>query len=165
MSRIHKVVVVIFCIIAIGSIVTMIIVLNSAKNNVDYTDFIPPEFEQNAVDGEPNVPENLGYSLMSLDDEYNIYVCGKLKNEGGKVDAYFTSDINNNVWVKLQIISGTDEVMGETGIIKPGQYVKSIKLKYVPDKETEVKLKVIGYEPETYHSGGSAEMKTKLYIS
>ena len=66
------------------------------------------------------------------------------------------------MWVKLQIISETGEIIGETGIVKPGQYVKTIKLKNAPNKDFEVKLKVVGYEPETYHSGGSAEMKTTI---
>ena len=162
MSRLQKILALLFCTISIIAITIMVISICYSHNNIENGEFIPPDFEKSAIDGEPDVPENSGYSLMSLDDDYNIYVCGKLKNNNGETDVYFTSDINNNVWVKLQIISETGEIIGETGIVKPGQYVKTIKLKNAPNKDFEVKLKVVGYEPETYHSGGSAEMKTTI---
>ena len=85
--------------------------------------FVPPEFDQNAQQGIPQVPDGLGWSAFE----------------------------------------GDDKVLGETGLIRPGEYVQSIKYDQLPGQDTNIVLKVMAYEPETYHSAGSffIEMKRK----
>lgn len=164
MSKKQKAISILLTFIALSAIVFMILVVSSSDSEIEYGEFVPPKFDENSVTGEPDVPENSGYSLMNISDEYNIYVCGKLKLKDDNVDVYFTSDFNNSVWTKLQVLDNSNNIIGETGVIKPGEYVKSVTLNSEIQKDESVKLKVVGYEPETYHSAGSASMNTTIEV-
>ena len=48
--------------------------------------------------------------------------------------------------------------MGETGLIKPGEYVKNVTLSKTLDAGEKIKLKIMGYETETYESAGSVSL-------
>lgn len=56
------------------------------------------------------------------------------------------------------------KVLGETGLVKPGQYVQPLTLDTVPKQTETVKVKIMAYEPETYYSAGAASLNTKLTI-
>lgn len=162
MSKKQKILSFALCIVSVISICVMVVALNSSSNRIEYGEFVPPEFDDTAVAGEPDVPNNLGYSLMNISENYDIYLCGKLFLKDGSIDVYFTSDNDNSVWVKLEILDENNTVIGETGVIKPGEYVKSVTINRSLSDNTKVKLKVIGYEPNTYLSAGSANMKTTI---
>ena len=55
-------------------------------------------------------------------------------------------------------------VLGETGLLKPGQYVELVQLN---DKATsgDVTLQVMGYQPDTYYSAGSVGLATVLTMA
>ena len=50
--------------------------------------------------------------------------------------------------------------MGETGLIKPGEYVRSVVFSKVPLAGVEISLRVMSYEPETYYSKGEVTLQT-----
>ncbi len=55
-------------------------------------------------------------------------------------------------------------MLAKSGIIKQGEYVKSINMpKDVTADQTNVKIVVIAYAPDTYISRGSVSMKTVLF--
>jgi len=80
------------------------------------------------------------------------------------VDVYFTSPETNEVWLKLALADDQGNVLGETGVIKPGQYVKQLTLGELPDADISVKMKIIAFEPETYVSMGTVPLHTTLKI-
>jgi hypothetical protein len=59
-------------------------------------------------------------------------------------------------------LSEDGTVLGSTGILKPDQYVKTIKLSSVPEETETITLKILSYEPETYYSEGSASAEAVL---
>lgn len=124
----------------------------------------PPAFDSTAIMGTPDVPGNLGYSPLEVEQGYKVYVCGNLLAIGSNVDVYFTSPETNAVWLLLRVTDETGAVLGETGMIRPGEYVKTLTLNTAPDKEKSVKLKIIAYRPETYTSMGTVGLNTKLKI-
>jgi hypothetical protein len=130
----------------------------------DAVAFTPPEFDPSAVTGIPNVPEGLGYSSIEVEIGYKVYACGNLIAKGKSVDVYFTSPETNTVWLLLRVTDESGTVLGQTGIIHPGEYVKTLTLYEAPDKEKNVKMNIIAYQPETYISMGTVGLNTKLTI-
>lgn len=52
--------------------------------------------------------------------------------------------------------------MGETGLLKPGEYVKTVTLTKTLAAGENIKLKIMGYEPETYESAGSVSLNVTV---
>ena len=127
------------------------------------TDFTPPPFEQNAVTGVPEVPEDLGYSSPYKEGmTYRFSVCGNVTAEGENAVVYLTNPAENSVWLKLRVLDENGRTLGETGLLRPGEYVRCVKLSSVPPAGAKITLKIMGYEPETYHSAGSATLSTVM---
>ena len=146
------------CLSVAVTIFTVIKTVNDKKA------FTPPVFDPAAIAGTPDVPENLGYSPLEVEQGYQAYICGKLFADVNNVDVYFTSPETNTVWFLLRVTDEKGNILGETGIIRPGEYVKSLTLKTAPDKESNIKLKIIAFQPETYTSMGTVGLNTKLKI-
>ena len=51
-------------------------------------------------------------------------------------------------------------IVGETGLVRPGEYVKEVSLSRRIPCGTPVNLKIMGYEPETYKSAGAVTLST-----
>ena len=127
------------------------------------TDFTPPPFEQNAVTGVPEVPEDLGYSSPYKEGmTYRFSVCGNVTAEGENAVVYLTNPAENSVWLKLRVLDESGKMLGETGLLRPGEYVRCVKLSSVPPAGAKITLKIMGYEPETYLSAGSATLNTTM---
>lgn len=93
---------------------------------------------------------------------YRFSVCGNVMTEGNEAVVYLTNPAENEVWMKLRVLDENGNVLGETGLIKPGEYVKSVALNTLPDAGTKISLKIMGYEPETYRSAGSVTLNTAI---
>lgn len=135
---------------------------NTGKNTGD---FVPPEFDTAAVDGTPAVDAALGWAALSISEDYNVHVCGVLNaDSNGSLPLYFTNDAGNAVWAKLRVLNSDNEIIGETGLLKPGQYVERVQLN---EKAAagDVTLQIMGYQPETYYSAGSVGLATVLNMA
>ena len=127
------------------------------------TEFTPPPFDAAAVAGVPEVPESLGYiSPYQEGMGYRFSVCGNVVMEGSNAAVYLTNPAENEVWLKLRVLDENDNILGETGLIRPGEYVKDVALTENLTAGTKIKLKIMGYEPETYFSAGSATLNTAI---
>lgn len=124
--------------------------------------FRPPPFEAAAVKGTPEVPEELRYSPVQAKDAFAAYLCGKPLAENGQAVVFFTSPADNAFWLKLRVLDSAGICLGETGLLRPGEYVKDVKLKSVPENGAAVTLKIMAYEPETYYSLGTVSLKTTI---
>lgn len=149
----------ILLIIAVLSVITMIIAL-SLSGKDEKGEFIPPEFDAAVIKGIPDVPENLGYSSPYQDGmAYRFSVCGKVF-AGDAATVYFTSDEENDVYLKLRILDESGNILGETGLIRGGEYIKEVTLSRKLVAYEKIKLKVMGYEKDTYYSVGSVVLST-----
>ena len=146
----------IICILSIGS---FILALNSYNKSKD---FLKPEFEKNVKEGIPALSKEDGFEEFEVAEDYIIYMTGETKLEDNKLLVYFTSKKTNNVYVKLRILKD-EKIVGETGLLKPGEYIKEVKLDKSLKKDDKITLKVMGYEPETYYSAGSISLNTKVW--
>lgn len=142
--------------------IIMIVALSIPKE-AERGEFVPPAFDSSAIAGTPEVPEGLGYSAPYQDGmAYRFAVCGNVLMDGKQALVYFTNPAENDTWTKLRVHDESGNVLGETGLIKPGEYVQYVEL----DKElapgTPIKLKIMGYEPDTYLSAGSVVLNTQI---
>lgn len=128
--------------------------------------FVPPQFDSAAAEGTPNVPEGLGWSeLYRQGMTFRASVCGEIFIVGRTATVYFTSPKDNTLWLKLRILSENGAILGETGLIKPGQYIPSITFDTLPENGEKIILKLMSYQPETYYSGGAVTMTTVAKIT
>ena len=147
------------------SIIIMLAALMSPKTAVTGV-FVPPEFERYAVAGEPEVPEKLGFIEPYMEGmSFRAGVCCNLPHNGNSADIYFTNNKENCVWLKLRISDENGNVLAETGLLRPGEYVKSVNFVALPKSGQKVVYRVMAYEPETYISRGYFTLKTIASVS
>jgi hypothetical protein len=119
-------------------------------------EFTPPPFDPAAESGTLVVPEGLGYSELDC-QAYKVSLCGKLGEDG---TVFLTNPKENTVWLKLRVLDEKGNILGETGLVRPGEYVKSVIWSSAPKSGTTVTLKIMAYEPDTYYSAGAASLNT-----
>ena len=144
------------------ALIVMVIALCIPKEP-EKGEFVPPAFDSAAVAGMPEVPDGLGYSSPYQEGMgYRFSVCGNVKLEGKNAIVYLTNDSENEVYIKLRILDETGSILGETGLLKPGEYVRAVELDEVLTSGTKIALKIMSYEPDTYMSAGSAVLNTMI---
>ena len=145
------------CAIAIGVMIAALIITGKPVREP----FTPPEFDSSAMIGAPDVPANLDWKELDA-KLYKVGICGALVPDENGVDLWLTNPKDNNVWLKVRVLDADGNILGETGLIKPGEYVQTVGLQTVPPTGTQITLKVMAYEPETYYSAGAVNISTKI---
>lgn len=141
------------------SLIVMVLALTIPQQT--HPEFTPPPFEENAVVGMPDVPENLGWTPVNTPN-FSASVCGSIIPTDETVDVWLYNSAENTVWLKLRVLDADGRILGETGLLKPGEYVRSVTLTNKPNPGSQITLKLMAYEPQTYHSEGSASLKTVI---
>lgn len=127
--------------------------------------FTPPEFDAAAVQGVPDLTPEDGYSGLDT-GTYSFALSGFLTLDDDRTGVWLTNDSSNeNVWLKVVMKDMQDNKIGETGLIRPGEYVQYLTLTAPPAETCDVKLIVMGYEPETYYSLGNVTLLTTLEVA
>ena len=127
-------------------------------------EFVPPPFDASAVRGTPNIlnPEAIGYTELDA-KAYKVSVCGMVQVNGNKADIYFTNSESNSTWLKLRVLNANGEIIAETGLVRPGEYIQSVTFTKIPNIDDPITLRVMGYEPVTYYSVGEVSFKTVVF--
>lgn len=146
-------------VLCVVSVAVMIYALVTPKTAMG--EFVPPPFEAAAEVGTPQVPDGLGWQELDA-KAYKVGLCGELIPDGQAVDVWFTNPESNTIWMKLRLLDSKGNLLGETGLIRPGEYVRSVSLSTVPAAGTALVMKVMAYEPETYTSAGVVSMQTVM---
>lgn len=142
------------------AVAMMILSLVFGKTQIQ-ANFIPPAFDAQARQGIPKVPDEEGWAELDA-KLFRVCVCGNIVPYDGAADIWLTNPAENDVWLKLRVLTSQGEILGETGLIKPGQYVQTITLVEIPEAGTPIDLKIMAYEPGTYYSAGSICVNTQI---
>lgn len=126
--------------------------------------FTPPPFDPTARTGTPAVPQDAGYGEVDA-KEFRFSAAGELTVKNGAADVWLTNPSGSAVWLKVRILDENDNILGESGLIRAGEYVRSVQLTAVPSATANISLKIMAYEPDTYYSAGSARLNTVLTVS
>ena len=146
--------------VCVLAVIGMILALTLGGNGKKQAEFSPPPFDDTVQSGMPEVSDESYTKVYQDGMSFTAYVCGKVSIKNGSADVYFTSVADNTVWLKLRITDEAGNILGETGLLKPDEYVKAIKFDTAPDNGAKIKLKIMAYEPETYYSAGSVSLNT-----
>ncbi len=143
------------------SVVAMILVL-ALGGKGEAPVFEPPPFDSHAVAGMPQVDDPSWQELFQEGMSFTAWLCGSIAVKDGAADVYFTNAAENSVWLKLRITDENGQLLGETGLIKPGEYVQAVSFSTVPRAGQKIKLKLMSYEPDTYYSMGAVTLHTAV---
>lgn len=126
--------------------------------------FTPPSFDPAAKQGVPSVPDSAGYGELDA-QAYRVSVAGALSVQpDSTVDVWLTNPADNTVWLKVRLLDESGAVLGESGLLRTGEYVQSVALTTVPKVTAPVTMKLMAYEPDTYYSAGSVLLQTQLIV-
>ena len=145
--------------ICVLSLIVMVVALTGQKQPQVAGEFTPPPFDSAVVVGTPTVPDGLGYNELDC-QVYKVSLCGKLKADG---NIYLTNPESNEVWLKVRVLDEKGNILGETGLVRPGEYVQTVELTTIPKSGTPITLKIMAYEPDTYYSAGAASLNTTIH--
>ena len=145
-----------------GILIVLIVLIILLSINIKQKEsFVKPEFDTNVLN---EVPENIEYknSTLNIAENYDIYINGLPTIENNKLIVDFISMKENNVWIKIRVLNNKEKVIAESGLVKPGEYLKSITLKKRISNEEKITYMIIGYEIDTYMSAGTVKLNTRI---
>ena len=67
--------------------------------------------------------------------------------------------------MKLRIFDDKGNVIAETGLIKPNEYLKTVSFDTIPNNNSKIVMKIMTYEPNTYYSGGAVSLSTVAKVN
>ena len=142
------------------------VITDNRRAEVIIEDFKAPSFDEGAVLGVPeNVDGAYRYSELAVAEGFIVSMCIDPVVVGEEAQVYFTSAAENTVWTKLQLFDENGRLLGESGVLRPGEYVESVALLNVPKESSLIVAKLLSYEPDTYYSKGTATAQIMLHIN
>ena len=143
------------------SLVVMVFALTRQEAQTEMGEFTPPPFDSSAVVGTPAVPDGFGWQELDA-QAYIVGICGKFIPNGNAADIWLTNPESNTVWLKVRVLDEKGNILGETGLVRPGEYVQFVELDNVPKAGTPIVLKIMAYQPDTYYSEGAVSLNTAI---
>ena len=140
------------------TIAALILVLSPKEETRKFT---PPPFDQNAVIGTPEVPEDLDWRELDA-KAFKAGICGKFIIDQESANLWFTNNADNTVWLKARVLDGMGNIIGETGLIRPGEYLRFVNLTSSVKTGDPVVIKIMAYQPDTYYSEGAVTLNTTV---
>lgn len=135
------------------------VIFGSGQNKSPTTpSFTPPAFDVAAVKGVPeleNIPDISEFDAGS----YKFSVCAEPMLADKKLLVYLIDPNNSGVLLKLRVMDENGETVGESGLIRQGEYLPDVELERSVSK---AKIKVMAYEPSTYYSAGSVILEVNI---
>ena len=156
MDKSQKIIIISSTILLIFFLLGVITLFLNKNKITKRTEFVVPEFETSSIDGKPeNVDETLTYQEMQLKEDYIVSMCTTPREENGKLTLYFTSNEKNVDLFKVRIFDSNNNLIGESGLLKPNSYVKDIILNRTLTDNEGISVKIMSYEKDTFYSKGS----------
>ncbi len=150
------------CGLLAAALIVLTVLLATRSPETVILEFQAPPFEENALVGVPTeVLARADYRPIDVEGNYTFAICGAPEYKDGQLIPYFASHGENEVWLLIKVYDADGSELGRSGLIRPGECLKSVALKTAPTGET-VTVKVLSYEPDTYFSRGSATVNLPL---
>ena len=164
MDRNQKIIIISSIIIFIALFTGVIVLFLNKDKITKRSEFIVPELEAFSIEGKPeNVDETLTYQEIRVKENYIVSICATPKEKNEKLTLYFTSSEKNVDLLKVRIFDENNNLLGESGLLKPNSYVKDIILNRSLKENQGISVKVMSYEKDTYYSNGS--FKLNLFVA
>ena len=124
--------------------------------------FTPPPFDASAQAG---IPEGTpGFEMLDAQSfQAGLLVMPVLN--GDRLQVYFANPAENSCNLRLRVMDEGGRILGQSGLIRPGEFIQAVTLEQPAEVGTTLILKLMAYEPETYYSAGAVTVTTRLQIS
>ena len=152
-----KKIIILSCLLLIMMLIITLLSINIKKKST----FVKPEFDSNVL---TESPKNIDYkdSIITVSEGYNLYINGLPIIDNHNLIVNLISLPENNVWIKIRVLDEFENIVGESGIVKPGEYLKQIKLDNKIKSNDKITYMIIGYEIDTYLSAGTIQLNTRV---
>lgn len=152
----NKVTIVLSLVLLILIMIIVFLIINIKNKST----FKKPDFDKNAIE---TIPTSLDYQnkIINVTDNYSLYVEPSPTIKDNDLIINLISLETNNILIKIRVLNN-DKVVAETGLVKPGQYLKKVKLKKKLNVDDEIIYVVMGYEKNTYLSAGTIKLNTRI---
>ncbi|HBF15546.1 MAG TPA: hypothetical protein DDW30_07695 [Clostridiales bacterium] len=139
--------------------------------------FKPEIYEKQAVDGAPQgLPESYGYVAYETDGVCKVLLACTPAFDGKYASINLTNPEENGVLLKAELYSvkvvqtsdgkadfAPDKKLGETGFLRPGTYVETVKLSgLTAGEENRVLVKIATMNEENRTSNGFFYIRTTI---
>lgn len=125
----------------------------------------PPKFDENALTGVPSPDESFLYDTVKSDFGYSFGIAANLyQQEDRSCKIFLTNPKKSNVYLMCEIADqSTDEVLYESGVIKPGEYIEAVQsVSKFANEAKKVSVKVHAFEKDSWVSAGTTELDMML---
>lgn len=138
--------------------------------------FKPEIMDKNQIAGVPgDLSDENGYTSYSATGVATVSLCCAPSYDGQTADLYLVNPAENQVLLKAEfysvkaVVNSTsgettflpDQLIGETGYIRPGNYVRQVRLKNLPkDQDTKVMIKICTMIEDSGQSNGFFYIRT-----
>ena len=163
MTTIQKTILIVMAVILTVMVCTAVYLAVFREPGTVRGEFVPPEFDASVQSGTPGtLDEDLAYGTLELNKTAVVSMCANVTCENNAARVYFTSHEDNEGWLKIKLFDAEGNLLGQSGLVHPGEYIESVALTAVPKASGLVVAKILIYEPETYLSLGSAQAQVML---
>lgn len=146
--------------VCLAAVIGMVLALLFTGGRRQTAEFTPPSFDAAAQAGTPAAPDESWTQVYREGMDFSAHTCGKPVFSGSTARLDFTNDAGNNVWLKLRILDEKGNILAESGLIKPGEYLASLPFSAPVPAGTSITMKIMAYEPNTYCSAGAVTLHT-----
>ena len=99
--------------------------------------FTPPPREPLATEGFAAPPDEEGqYRTVTVSEGFAVGICTVPAVRDGALRLFFSCDAQNTVWLRLVVMTDEGEVLGESGILTPGQCLTALPLSATKKRNT-----------------------------
>ncbi len=124
-----------------------------------YNTFRAPKHEAGVTKGIPSQENVQHYEELPVREGYVVGIDISPLYRDGKLYLNVVNRKDNNVWFLVQVYM-EDELIAKTGIFYQDEYVEAIACSRKLSANDKLFVKVLAYEPDTYHSEGVAQIST-----
>lgn len=128
-----------------------------------YRTFHAPEHEKTAAEGTPGGDHVRHYENLPVKEGYMIGIDTSPHLHDGKLYLNAANCEGNTVWLLVRVYH-EDELIAETGIFYPGEYVADVSCSKKLASNDKILIKILSYEPDTYHSEGVAQISAAVTV-
>ena len=140
-------------------ILCMVFAYGYLRHAGGYLLFRTPEHEAAAVQGVPTGDTAGNYETLPVKDGYTVGIDTAPVYLDGILYLNAANLSDNTVWFLARVYRG-DQMIAQTGIFYPGEYVAQVPCSTKLSAGEKILVRILAYEPETYHSEGVAQFST-----
>ncbi len=126
-----------------------------------YRTFRAPEHETGVAEGIPSGENVRHYEELPVREGYVVGIDTSPVYRDGRLYLNVANLKDNNVWLLVRVYVDK-KMIAETGIFYQGEYVGDVACSRQLLANEKILIKVLAYEPETYHSEGVAQISAAV---